>query len=544
MPHSRLTFHDVAREKVLRGATTLTDALRVTLGPKSKSVLIGRKWGTPTVCNDGATIAKEVTLRDAEENLGVQLLRQAAEQTAEAVGDGTTTATVLAHAIFAEGFRNLAAGASGVDLRRGLERGLHVAVAAIRALSRPIESHAQRVQIATISAHNDAAMGELVAQALETVGPDGVVSVEEARGTETRLDAAQGLRFDRGFLSPYFITDPEKRAAILEDPYVLLHDRRIASAHDLLPLLELVVRQGGSLLVVAEDVDAEALATLALNRIRGTLPCVAVRSPGYGERRRDVLGDLAVLTGGQVVAEELGLRLENVRLEHLGRAHRVVVDKDTTTLIGGAGAKEAVEARCREIRHQIDEAKSEYDSKQVAERLARLTGGVAVLRVGAMSEAELKVKKETFDDAIAATRAAMREGVVPGCGLALLRAIEAVEAEAAGVEGDVRTGLLALRHALEAPTRQIAANSSADGGVVVERMRNGQGAYGYDAARGQYVDLVEAGIIDPTQVVRTALENAVSVAGMLLMTEATLTEVEDEDEDEAKPIAGEGAEVP
>ncbi len=525
MAYKQLLFQMQAREKILRGATALADAVRVTLGPRSKCVLIGRKWGAPIVCNDGVTIAKEVELKDPEENLGARMLREAAERTGDSVGDGTSTATVLAHAIFSDGLRNVAAGASAIDLKRGLDRATRVAVEALRAQSRSVQSRRERAQVATISAHNDATIGELVADAGEKVGPDGVITVEEAKTTETALEVVEGMQFDRGYISPYFVTDPERMECVLEDAFILLHDKRISSMKTLLPVLEHVVKLGRPLLIVAEDVEAEALATLVVNRLRGTLACAAVKAPGFGDRRKAMLEDMAILTGGQVVAEELGVQLEHVDLQNLGRARRVVIDRDNTTLIGGAGDKKAIDARIEQIRRQIDETTSDYDREKLRERLAKLSGGVAVIRVGAPSEAEMKARKEAFDDAISATKAATAEGIVPGGGLALLRAMEAVEREEAQCEGDERTGVRILRHALETPTRQIAANSGVDGGVVVDRMRAGAGTIGFDAARNVYVDLIETGIIDPTKVVRVALENAVSVASVLLLTEATLTEV-------------------
>jgi chaperonin GroEL len=525
MSHKHLLFRSAAREKVLAGATALADAVRVTLGPKSKCVLIGKAWGRPLVCNDGVTIAKEVALKDEDENLGAQMIREAAERTGDAVGDGTSTATVLAHAIFADGVRNVAAGASAIDLKRGLDRGLKAAVQVVRALSRPVESRKAKAQVATISAHNDPAIGELVAGAFEKVGKEGVVSVEEAKGTETALEVVEGMQFDRGYLSPYFVTDPQKMATVLPDTLILLYEKKVATLKDLVPLLEQMARERKALLIVAEDVEGEALATLVVNKLRGVLDCAAVKAPGYGDRRKAMMDDLAVLTGGRFIAEELGLKLENVTLADLGRASRVVLDKDNTTVIGGGGKKEAIQARCAEIRKQIEKTTSDYDREKLQERLAKLAGGVAVIRVGAPSEAELKSRKEALEDAISATKAAMAEGIVPGGGLALLRAIAAVEGEEAKCEGDERTGLRILKRALEAPARQIAENSAVDGGVVVGQMRAGQGNYGFDAATGRYVDLVEAGIIDPTKVVRVALENAVSVASLLLLTEATLTEV-------------------
>jgi chaperonin GroEL len=474
MTHKQVLFSAGAREKVLRGATALADAVRVTLGPKSKCVLIEQKWGRPIVCNDGVTIAKQFDLKDPEENLGSQVLREAAERTGDAVGDGTTTATVLAHAIFSDGIRNVAAGSSAIDLKRGLDRGLRAAIEAVRALSRPVQSHRERIQVATISAHNDSQIGQLVADALEKVGAEGAVTVEEAKGTETEVEVVEGMQFDRGYLSPYFVTNPERMEAVLENAYLLLHEKRITVMKDLLPILEKVANSGRPLLIVAEDVEGEALATLVVNKIRSVLSCVAVKAPGFGDRRKAMLEDMALLTGGKVIAEELGLKLEGLTLADLGQAKRIVVSRENTTIVGGVEARVAVEGRCAELRQQIKDTTSGYDREKLEERLAKLSGGVAVVRVGAASETEMKSRKEAFEDA---------------------------------------------------PTRRIAENSAADGGVVVEKMRAGSGNYGFDAAQGQYGDLVEAGIIDPTKVVRLALENAVSVASVLLLTEATLTEM-------------------
>ncbi|MEX2663232.1 MAG: chaperonin GroEL, partial [Vicinamibacterales bacterium] len=525
MPPKHVLFRSEAREKVLRGATALADAIRVTLGPKSKCVLIEKKYGKPVVCNDGVTIAREFELKDVDENLGAQMLRGAAERTGDAVGDGTTTSTLLAHTILAEGVRNIAAGASAIDLKRGLDRAVRVVIEVLRAQSRPVQTAREKQQVAVISAHNDPVIGELVARAIEKVGPEGAVTVEEAKGMETEMDVVEGLQFDRGYLSPYFVTDPEKMEAVLEDPMILTYEGRISNIKDFLPLLEPLAKAGASLLVVAEEVEGEALATLVVNRLRGVLANVAVKAPGFGDRRKAMLQDIAIVTGGQLVAQELGLRLENVTQEHLGRASRVVVGREHTTIIGGKGEKPAIEGRCQELRKQIADTTSEYDREKLEERLAKLSGGVAVIRVGAPSEAEMKSRHEAFDDAIHATRAAMAEGVVPGAGLALLRAAPALELEASRVEGDERAGVQILRRALDTPARQIAENSGVDGGVVVEKMRSGSGNFGFDAASATYVDLVEAGIIDPTKVVRLALENAVSVAGVLLLTEATMTEV-------------------
>ncbi len=525
MPHKQVLFRSAAREKILRGATQLVDAIRVTLGPKSKSVLIDRKWGAPIVCNDGVTIAKEFDLKDPEENLGARMLRQAAEKTSEVVGDGTSTSTILAHAIFADGVRNVVAGTSAIDLKRGLERGVKAAVAALHGMSRPVETRKEKAQVGTISAHNDAAVGELVAEAMEKVGSEGVITVEESKTTETALEVVEGMQFDRGYISPYFITNPDKMEAVLEDAQVLLCDRKIGALKDMMPLLEQIAKSGRPVLVIAEDVEGEALATLIVNNLRGTLKSCAVKAPGFGDRRKAMLQDIAVLTGGQVIAEEMGLKLDAATLDQLGTAKRVVVDKDDTTIIGGAGDKALIKDRVQQLHREIDNSTSDYDKEKLRERVAKLSEGVAVIRVGAPSEAEMKAKKEALDDAISATKAAVDEGIVPGGGLALLRCIPAVAKEEAASEGDERTGIQVLRRALEAPARQIAENSAVDGGVVVARMMDGTGNFGFDAARKTYVDLVEEGIIDPTKVVRIALENAVSVASVLLLTEATMTEI-------------------
>jgi chaperonin GroEL len=525
MAAKRLLFRSAARQKVLSGAAALADAVRITLGPKSKCVLIQKKWGRPIVCNDGITIAKEIELEDPEENLGAQMIREAAERTGEAVGDGTSTSAILAHAIFAEGLHNVAAGASAVDLKRGLDHGLMVAVKALKGLSRPIASRKEKAQIATISAHNDPVTGELIADAYEKVGPEGVITVEESKTTESALEVVEGMQFDRGYISPYFVTDTEKMEVVLEDALILLHEKKLASLNEMLPFLEQVAKSGRPLLIVAEDVEGEALATLVVNKVRGTLLSAAVKAPGFGDRRKDMLQDIAILTGGQVIAEELGLKMERLGLKELGRAKRVVVDKDKTTIIEGGGSKSVIQGRCTELRKQIEKTTSDYDKEKLQERLAKLAGGVAVIRVGAPSETEMKIRKEAIEDAISATKAALAEGIVPGGGLALLRLIDAIDAEQAKCSGDERTGLMILRRALEAPTRQIAENSTVDGGVVVDRMRSGKGNYGFDASRCEYVDLVEAGIIDPTKVMRIALENAVSVASVLLLAEATLTEL-------------------
>ena len=534
MAHSKILFRATAREKILSGATQLADAVRVTLGPKSKSVLMQNKWGNPTVCNDGVTIAKRIDLLDPEENLGAQMLRQAAERTGEAVGDGTSTSTVLAHAILADGIRNVVAGASAIDLKRGLDRGLSLVVASLASQSRPVSTPKEKAQVATLSAHNDAVIGQLVADALEKVGVEGVVSVEESKTTETVVEVMEGMRFDRGYVSPYFVTDAEKMQVELDDAYLLLCDHKIGALKDLLPLLELIAKSGQPLVLIADDIEGEALTTMVVNQIRGVLRAVAIKAPGFGDRRKEMLQDIAILTGATVASNDLGITLEQMELSQLGRVHRVVVQKDSTALIGGAGAPEAIATRLQQIRAQIDSTTSDYDREKLQERLARLSGGVAVIRVGAPSEAEMKARKDALDDAISATRAAISEGIVPGGGLALLKAVPILAAEEARYEGDARTGLQILRRALETPARLIAENSAVDAGVVVARMLAEPGNVGFDASANRYVDMYEAGIIDPTKVVRIALENAVSVASILLLTEATITDIP-EKESPAQP---------
>lgn len=535
MTAKRVLFRSAAREKILRGATQLADAVRVTLGPRSKAVLIQKHWGAPIVCNDGVTIAKEFELKDAEENLGAQALRQAAEKTGDIVGDGTSTSTILAQTIFADGLRNIVAGASAIDIKRGLDRATAAAVTALRAMSQPVKTRKEKMQVAAISAHNDSSIGELVADAMERVGNDGVITAEESRTTETTLEVVEGMQFDRGFLSPYFVTNVETMECVLENPFIFLSSRKLNILNDLIPLLDQVVKLGRPLLIVAEEIEGEALATLVINQIRGVLKTCAVRAPGFGDRRKAMVEDMAVLTGGTVISEELGIKLEKVSLEQLGQAKRVVADKDHTTIIGGAGARSAIDGRIQQIRREIEKTTSDYDREKLQERLAKLAGGVAVIRVGAPVEAEMKAKKEALDDAISATKAAVAEGIVPGGGLALLRSMSAVEAEEAKCEGDERTGIQILKRALEAPARQIAENSAVDGGVVVSRMLEGKDNFGFDAAQKKYVDLVEAGIIDPTKVVRIALENAVSVASVLLLTEATMTEEPEDKKSRAEP---------
>ncbi len=536
MAHKQVMFRSEAREKILRGASQLADAIRITLGPKSKSVLIQKKWGAPLVCNDGVTIAKEFDLKDPEENLGAQMLRQAAEKTGEIVGDGTSTAAILAHAMFADGLRNVVAGASAVDVKRGLERAAEAAVAALKTISRPVGTRKEKAQVATIAAHNDQVIGDLVADAMERVGNEGVITVEESKTTETVLEVVEGMQFDRGFISPYFITNAEKMEAILEDALVLVCDKKIAILNDLVPLLEQVAKSAKPMLVIAEDVEGEALATLIVNHLRGNLKSCAVKSPGFGDRRKAMQQDIAILTGAHVIAEELGLKLETTTIEQLGKAKRIVSNKDTTTIVGGGGERRAIDDRIRQIKAEIAKATSDYDKEKLQERLAKLSGGVAVIRAGAPVESEMKARKDALDDAISATKAAVSEGVVPGGGLALLRCIDAVSQLEESTQGDERTGVQVLKRALAAPARQIAENSAVDGGVVIARMLEGKGSFGFDAARKEYVDLIEAGIIDPTKVVRIALENAVSVASVLLLTEATMTEIEEPEKDHGRQL--------
>jgi chaperonin GroEL len=535
MAQKQVLFRSAAREKILKGVTALVDAVRVTLGPKSRCVLIERKWGKPLVCNDGVTIAKEFELKDPEENLGVQMIKEAAEKTSEAVGDGTTTSTILAHAIFSEGLKNIAAGASAVDLKRGLDKGVKIAIEAIQKISRPVKDKAEMAHVATISAHNDRYLGDLVADAIDKIGRDGVVTVEEAKATDTVVEIVKGMIFDRGYISPYFVTDSAKMTVNLDNPVILIYDKKINILKDFLPILESIAKSSRPFLVIAEDIEGEALATLVINKMRGVLMCAAVKAPGFGDRRKAMLQDIAVLTGGTVISDELGFKLENITMEMLGGAKRIEIDKDNTTIVDGLGLPEKINARIEEIRYEIESTKSDYDKEKLKERLAKLAGGVAVIRVGAPSEAELKNRKEALDDAINSTKAAIAEGIVPGGGLPLLRAMDALEKAEKKSQGDELAGLRILKQSLQAPTRQIAENSSVDGGVVVNAMRAGEGNYGFDASIGEYVDLISAGIIDATKVVRISLENAVSIASTLLLTEATLTEIPEPNKQAAGP---------
>jgi chaperonin GroEL len=526
--YTELLFRDEARARLLAGSAAVADAVRATLGPEARSVLLERKWGAPLVCDDGVTITKQIKLKDPVENLGAQLLREAASETGDAVGDGTTTATLLAHAIFSEGVRNVVVGTSAIGIKRGLQFGLDAAIAALHELSRPVKDRTDTEHVATVSAHNDPEIGRLVADAVDKVGPEGVVEVEEAKGTETTLEVVEGMQLDKGYLSPYFVTDAERMEAVLDRPLVLLVDRKISAVAEVLPVLEEVAKAGRGIVVVAETVEGEALAALVVNKLRGSLAAAAVKAPGFGERRKAMLEDIGILTGTRPVSEELGRKLETVTVDELGSAERVVITKDTTTIIGGAGDPDAVSGRCDELRRQITDTTSDYDREKLEERLAKLSGGIALIRVGAMSEAELKRQKEAFDDAISSTKAAVAEGIVPGGGAALLRTIESVEAEERRHDGVEQVGVRILRLALEVPARQIAKNAGIDDGPVVEKIRNGRGFFGFDARTKDYAELDERGIIDPTKVVRVALQNAVAAAGILLLAEATMVEVEEE----------------
>jgi chaperonin GroEL len=524
MAAKEILFHQEAREKMLRGINAITRAVRVTLGPKGRNVLIERSWGAPTVTKDGVTVAKEMELADRFENMGAQMVKEVASKTSDVAGDGTTTATVLAHAIFREGSKLVAAGANPMDLKRGIDKAVAVVAEQLVKLSKPTRDSGEIAQVGTVSANGDEVIGQMIAEAMEKVGKEGVITVEEAKAMDSTLDVVEGMQFDRGYLSPYFVTDTENMEVVLEEPLILLHEKKISSMQDLLPLLEQVARQGKPLLVVAEEIEGEALATLVVNKIRGALKVAAVKAPGFGDRRKAMLEDLAAVTGGMVVSDELGRKLENVTLEDLGRAKKVVVDKDNTTLIDGGGARKAIDARCSELRSQIEKTTSDYDREKLQERLAKLAGGVAVVKVGAATEAEMKEKKARVEDALHATRAAVEEGIVPGGGVALLRAQASLDGLAEGLPPDQRSGVAIVRRAIEEPLRQISENAGVEGSIVVERVRRGKAAFGFNAATEVYEDLIEAGVIDPTKVVRSALQNAASVAGLLLTTEAMIAE--------------------
>ena len=539
MASKELLFSTDARAKLKQGIDQLADAVAITLGPKGRNVVIDKKFGSPTVTKDGVTVAKEIELSDPIENLGAQMLKEVATKTSDLAGDGTTTATVLAQAIFREGLKNVTAGANPMELKRGIDRAVEAVVEQLRSISVPSTGKKEITQVGTISANNDKEIGNLIAEAMGKVGKDGVITVEEAKGLETTLETVDGTQFDRGYLSPYFVTDPEKMEAVLDEPYILIHDKKVSSMKELLPLLEQVAQNGKPMLLIAEDVEGEALATLVVNKLRGTLKVVAVKAPGFGDRRKEMLRDIAVLTGGQVISEELGLKLENVTLEGLGRAKRVVIDKDNTTIIDGKGKAEEVQGRIAELRNAIEKSSSDYDSEKLQERLAKLAGGVAIINVGAATETEMKEKKARVEDALHATRAAVEEGVVPGGGVALLRAQSALD-RIKGTE-DEKTGVAIIRRALEEPIRLIAENSGAEGSIVVSRVKESKDKnFGYNAATDTYEDLVKAGVIDPTKVTRTALQNAASIAGLLLTTECVLVETREDKPSAAMPGGGMG----
>jgi chaperonin GroEL len=515
-------FHQDARDKILRGVNVLADAVVATLGPRGRNVILEKSFGAPNVTKDGVTVAKEIELEDKFENMGAQMVKEVASKTSDVAGDGTTTATVLARAIFTEGLKMVAAGHDPMSLKRGIEKAVTGIVAELKNLSKPTKDQKEIAQVGTISANNDPTIGEMIAEAMSKVGKEGVITVEEAKSLETQLEVVEGMQFDRGYLSPYFVTDPERMEATLEDAHILIHEKKISSMKDLLPVLEQVARAGKPLLLIAEEVEGEALATLVVNKIRGTLQVCAVKAPGFGDRRKAMLEDIAVLTGGRMIAEELGIKLENVTLKDMGRAKRIVVDKDNTTIIDGAGKKSDIEGRIKQIRAQIEETTSDYDREKLQERLAKLVGGVAVIKVGAATEVEMKEKKARVEDAMHATRAAVEEGVVPGGGVALIRCQAVLDKVKA--DDEERFGVNIVKRAIEEPLRHIAKNAGAEGSIVIDKVKNGKGAFGYNAATEEYEDLMKAGIIDPTKVVRTALQNAASVAGLMLTTEAMVAE--------------------
>jgi len=526
MPAKLVRFSQDAREKILRGVNVLADAVTVTLGPKGRNVVLEKSFGSPTVTKDGVTVAKEIELEDKFENMGAQMVKEVASKTSDVAGDGTTTATVLARSIFTEGINRVAAGHDPMSIKRGIDRAVETITSELKNLSKPTKDRREIAQVGTISANNDSTIGDIIAEAMEKVGKEGVITVEEAKGLETTLEVVEGMQFDRGYLSPYFVTDPERMEAKLEDAYVLIHEKKISSMKDLLPVLEAIAKTGKPFLLVAEDVEGEALATLVVNKIRGTLACTAVKAPGFGDRRKAMLEDIAILSGGKVIAEELGIKLENVTLQDLGRAKRIVIDKDNTTIIDGAGQKADIEGRIKQIRAQIEETTSDYDREKLQERLAKLVGGVAVIRVGAATETEMKEKKARVEDALHATRAAVEEGVVPGGGVALIRASLALDNLRGGDEEKVGVGI--IRKAVEDPSRWIASNAGWEGSVVVDKIRNNKGPFGFNAATEEFEDLMKAGIIDPTKVVRSALQNAASVASLLLTTECMVAEKPEE----------------
>jgi chaperonin GroEL len=522
MAAKEIAYQDKARNLILAGVNALADAVKVTLGPKGRNVVIEKSFGSPTVTKDGVTVAKEIELENKFENMGAQMVREVASKTSDVAGDGTTTATVLAQAIFREGAKLVAAGHNPMEIKRGIDKAVVVLVEELKKMAKSTKDPNEIAQVGTVSANGDTTIGKLLSEAMEKVGKEGVITVEEAKSAETTLDVVEGMQFDRGYLSPYFVTDPERMEVSLEDPYILLSEKKISNMKDLLPVLEAIARQQKPLLIIAEDVDGEALATLVVNKLRGTLSCAAVKAPGFGDRRKEMLKDIAILTGGQVIAEELGLKLENVTISDLGQAKRVKIDKENTTLVDGAGKKDKIKGRQQEIRNQIEATSSDYDREKLQERLAKLVGGVAVIKVGAATETEMKEKKARVEDALHATRAAVEEGIVPGGGVALIRAQKALEA--LSVPDEQRAGVKIITRAIEEPLRQIVGNAGEEGSIVVQKVKEGTGNFGFNAATGKYTDLVAEGVIDPAKVVRSALQNAASVASLMLTTEALVAE--------------------
>ena len=539
MAAKQLQFDENARHTLLRGIEKLAKAVKATLGPSGRNVILDKKFGSPTITKDGVTVAKEIELEDPYENMGAQLVREVASKTSDVAGDGTTTATILAESIYREGLRNVTAGANPTSLQRGIMKGVDAIVEDLKKLSKKVSDRTEIAQVATVSANWDKTIGEIIADAMDKVGKDGTITVEEAKSIETTLDVVEGMQFDKGYLSPYFVTNAEAMEAILENAYILIYEKKISSLKDLLPLLEKVAKAGRPLLIISEDVEGEALATLVVNKLRGTLQVCAVKAPGFGDRRKAMLEDIAVLTGGRLISEDLGIKLENIKLEDLGSAKRVTVDKENTTIVEGEGKKADIQGRVAQIRRQIEETTSDYDREKLQERLAKLAGGVAVINVGAATETEMKEKKARVEDALHATRAAVEEGIVPGGGVALLRAQKALD-NIKGLEGDEKVGVAIVRRAIEEPTRQLADNAGREGALVVEEVKKRKGNEGYDVANDEYTDLVKAGIVDPTKVTRSALQNAASIAGLLLTTEALVTEIPEKEKTPPMPPGGMG----
>ena len=534
----QLIFDDAARSSILKGVSMLTDAVKATLGPKGRNAILDKKYGAPTITKDGVTVAKEIELKDPWENMGAQLVKEVASKTSDVAGDGTTTATVLAHAIYREGIKHVVAGANPMDIKRGIEKSVDVVIDELKKLSKPVQDKKEIAQVGTISANSDPSIGELIAEAMDKVGKDGVITVEEAKSMATTLDVVEGMQFDRGYISPYFITDPERMECILEDVYILIHEKKISSMKDLLPILEQIAKMGRPLLILAEEVEGEALATLVVNKLRGTLQICAVKAPGFGERRKAMLDDIAVLTGGTMISEDLGIKLESIKISDLGRAKKINIDKENTTIVEGAGDPAKIQGRIKQIKTQIDETTSDYDREKLQERLAKLVGGVAVINVGAATETEMKEKKARVEDALNATRAAVEEGIVPGGGVAFLRCLPALKA--IKLEEDQQIGVEIVKRALEEPIRQIVNNAGIEGSVVVEKVKHSKEVnYGFDADKEEYVDMIKAGIIDPTKVTRYALQNAASVAALMLMTSVMVTDIpEEKSEMPAMPPGG------